>query len=253
MSLTAIIKLRKCLAVAFSLGIACLCVTLGSPQTTVDLSSRQQAAVTAVDVALEPDASMIQHATAANAALLKVFPKGFALGPTRQPHVTILQRFVRTPDLDKVYAAVSAVFKKAHVLGWKLMAYKYYYIPMGAIGVAGIVVEPTPDLLRLQQDVIDAVAPFAAEAGTAAAFYTTPQEPNIDPLLIDYVATFVPKATGKHFNPHVTTGIASQEYLKKLLAEPFAAFTFSPAGASIYQLGDMGTARKKLQAWELKP
>lgn len=219
----------------------------------VDPPSRQHAAVTAIDIALEPDAAMIQRATAANAALLKVFPKGFALGPTRKPHVTILQQFVRTAELDKVYAAVAGVFKKTNVLGWKLKAYKYYYIPAGPVGVAGIVAEPTPDLLRLQQDVIDAVAPFAAQSGTAAAFYTTPEEPNIDPLLIDYVATFVPKATGKNFNPHVTTGLAPQEYLTKLVAEPFAAFTFSPLGASVYQLGDMGTARKKLQSWESKP
>jgi hypothetical protein len=67
------------------------------------------------------------------------------------------------------------------------------------------------------------------------------------------VATFVPKASGKDFNPHVTIGIASQEYLKAMLAEPFEAFTFSPAAGSVYQLGNFGTARKKLKAWDLKP
>ncbi len=35
--------------------------------------------------------------------------------------------------------------------------------------------------------------------------------------------------------------------------EPFESFTFSPAGAAIYQLGNFGTARKKLKEWELKP
>jgi hypothetical protein len=40
---------------------------------------------------------------------------------------------------------------------------------------------------------------------------------------------------------------------KEMLAEPFDVFTFSPAGASVYQLGDFGTARKELKAWELKP
>jgi hypothetical protein len=38
-----------------------------------------------------------------------------------------------------------------------------------------------------------------------------------------------------------------------MLAEPFDAFTFSPVGVSIYQLGNYGTARKKLKAWELTP
>ena len=68
-----------------------------------------------------------------------------------------------------------------------------------------------------------------------------------------YIAAFVPKASGEHFNPHVTVGIATQEYLKAMLAEPFDAFTFSPAGASVYHLGNYGTARKQLKALELKP
>jgi hypothetical protein len=37
-----------------------------------------------------------------------------------------------------------------------------------------------------------------------------------------------------------------------MLAEPFQPFTFSPAGAAVYQLGQFGTAAKKLKAWELK-
>ena len=96
------------------------------------------------------------------------------------------------------------------------------------------------------------MAPFTVETGASAAFVTTPDDPVIDPQLIAYVSTFVPKASGEHFNPHVTTGVASREYLDKMLAEPFEPFTFSPAGAAVYQLGQFGTAAKKLKAWELK-
>ena len=213
----------------------------------------EQNAITAIDIALEPDATMIQHAEAVNARLLKVFPKGFALDATHHPHITILQRYVRTADLGEVYAAVGKVLANEKAAGWKLKAFKYYYIPWKDIGLAGIVVEPTDDLLKLQQKLIDAVAPFTVETGTAAAFVTTPEDPDINQPTIDYVATFVPQATGKDFNPHVTVGIASQDYLKQMLAEPFAGFTFSPAGASVYQLGNFGTAQKKLKTWELKP
>jgi hypothetical protein len=58
----------------------------------------QQNPVTAIDIALEPDATMIQHAKDANARLLKSFSKGFALDETHHPHVTMLQQFVRTDD-----------------------------------------------------------------------------------------------------------------------------------------------------------
>ena len=38
-----------------------------------------------------------------------------------------------------------------------------------------------------------------------------------------------------------------------VLAEPFQTFTFSPVGASVYQLGSFGAARKELQVLSLTP
>jgi len=56
--------------------------------------------------------------------------------------------------------------------------------------------------------------------------------------------------TGETFNPHVSTGTASTEYLDKMLAEPFQPFSFSPAGTAVYQLGPFGTAAKSLREWD---
>jgi 2'-5' RNA ligase len=211
-------------------------------------SNAQQNLVTAIDIALEPDATMIQHAKANNARLLGVYPKGFALDATHNPHVTLLQQFVRTTDLDKVYAAADKVLANYKPTSWKLKAVKYYYIPDPPIGIAGIVIEPTQDLIRLQQELLDAVAPFTVKTGTAAAFVTNEEGRDIQEGLINYVANFVQIGSGKKFNPHVTTGVATEAYLKEMLAEPFEAFTFSPASASVYQLGTFGTARKELKA-----
>jgi|SRR6476646_5421843 len=233
--------------------LALLVTGLGALLAHAGTSGAQENSVTAIDIALEPDATMIQHAQAENACLLKVFPKGFALDATHHPHISMLQQYVRTADLDKVYAAAGKVLADEKVTSGDLKAFKYYYIPWKDIGLGGIVVEPTDDLLRLQQELIDAVAPFTEKTGTAAAFVTTPEDPEINQPTIDYVAAFVPEATGKQFNPHVTIGIAPQDYLKEMLAEPFDIFTFSPASASVYQLGNFGTARKELKAWDLKP
>ena len=208
--------------------------------------------VTAINILLEPDATMLQRSEDNNARLLEVFPKGFALDAAHRPHITLLQRFVRTADLDKIHAAAGKVFAGTGVLGLRLEAFKYYYIPGGPVGLAGIVVRPTPELLELQRDLIDAVAPFALPTGRSDAFATTPEDPVIDPQLIEYVSTFVPHASGEQFDPHVTTGIAPRDYLDKMLAEPFEPFTFSPAGAAVYQLGQFGTAAKKLHEWGLK-
>jgi len=209
--------------------------------------------VTAIDILLDPDATMIKHAEAANARLRRNFPEGFPLDETHLPHISCLHRYVKTADLDKVYEAVGKVLAGENPATWKLKAYKYYYIPWKNIGLAGIVIEPTDDLIRFQQKLIDAVAPFTEKTGTAAAFFTTKEDPEINQPTIDYVANFVPNQTGKKFNPHVSIGVASQDYLKKMLDEKFEAFTFSPAGMAVYHLGNLGTARKKFKSWELKP
>jgi hypothetical protein len=213
----------------------------------------ERSPVTAIDILLEPDATMLRHAEAVNARLLNVYPKGFTLDAAHRPHITMIQRFARTADLDKLYAAAGKILANANVTSMKLEAFKYYYIPSKDIGVSGIIARQTPALLNLQQQLIAAVAPFTVETGTSAAFVTTPDDPVIDPLLIQYVSAFVPTSSGERFNPHVTTGIAPRIYLDKMLAEPFESFTFSPAGAAVYQLGQFGTAAKKLKEWELKP
>ncbi len=207
--------------------------------------------ITAIDVLLEPDASMLRHAQAANARLLKEFPKGYALDAAHQPHISCLQRYVRTDALKSIYAAISNVLVTEHPATWTLTAYKYYYIPWKGLGLGGIVIHPTDALLQYQQGLIDAVAPFTVPLGTAGAYFTTPEDPEIVQPLIEYVAGFVPNQTGKSFSPHVTIGLATEDYLKAMLAEQFSDFTFSPAGVSVYQLGNYGVAAKKLKGWSL--
>src|SRR5436309_6915230 len=153
-------------------------------------------AVTAIDILLEPDATMLQHAQVVNARLLAVFPKGFALDATHRPHITLIQRFVRTADLDQVYAAAGQVLAGANVTGMKLEAFKYYYVPSGAIGLAGIVAKPTPELLKLQADIVAAMAPFNLGNGTMAAFTAGHDDPATDAIMIEYDTTFVPNHTG---------------------------------------------------------
>lgn len=240
-------RYRKFIA-ALSAGL--LGMLLGSAKP---LYADEPHAVTAIDILLEPDATMIKHAEAANERLLKDFPKGFALGKSHQPHISCLQRYVKTADLDKVYEAVGKVLAEEKPTSWKLKAHKYYYIPWKGLGLGGIVIEPTDDLIRYQKKLIEAVEPFTVKTGTAAAFVTTKEDPDINQPTIDYVEKFVPNETGRKFNPHVTIGLATEDFLKKLLEEKFEDFTFSPVGVSVYHLGNFGTAREKLKGWELKP
>jgi hypothetical protein len=221
-------------------------------------SAAEQNDITAIDILLDPDATMIQHATAANAQLLKSFPKGFTLGGVHAPHITMLQRFVKTADLPKVYATADKVIARANPTSFKLTAYKYDHIGEAKMGndvvsVGNILVKPTPELLKLQQDLADAIKPYEVPTGTAAAFVTTPQAPNISADLIQYVSVFVPDHSGDHYVPHVSIGVATIDFLTTFISSaPFKDFTFSPAAASVYHLGEYGTAMKKLHSVPLK-
>jgi len=209
--------------------------------------------IVAVDILLQPDAVMLRHAAANNARLLGVHPKGFALDEAHTPHITMLQCFVRKTDLPNLYAAEEKALAAAHVNAMKLEATKLYYIAAGGgLGVAGIVAKATPELRKLQADIIAAASPFNLRAGPIGAFTAPHDNPAIDAAMIDYVAKFEQIGAGEHFNPHVSTGNAPTAYLDQMIAEPFEPFTFSPAGAAIYQLGPFGTAAKELVRWDLR-
>ncbi len=212
-----------------------------------------QSDIIAIDILLQPDATMLRHAADNNARLLKVYPNGFALDATHTPHITMLQCFVRTADLGKLYAAEEKVFAAAKVNAMKLDASKLYYIPAGGgLGIAGIVAKPTPELLKLQADIIAAASPFNLRGGPIGAFTAGHDNPAMDIGLIQYVSTFEKIGAGAKFNPHVSTGTAPTAYLDQMIAEPFEPFTFSPAGAAVYQLGPFGTAAKRLKDWHLR-
>jgi hypothetical protein len=224
----------------------------GNPKTLVHAAPPEPSDVTAIDTLLDPDETMIKHATAANARLRESYPKGYTLGGAHAPHITLLQRYVKTSELDHLYAAVTKVFATEDPRSWKLKAIKYQYFADKSIGLANIVVEPSPDLLRLQGKLIEAEKPFEVPTGTDAAFVTTREDPTIIPQLLPYVADFVPKYSGDNYDPHVTIGVGTAELCEKMKNESFDVFTFSPVGASTYHLGNWGTAMTKLHSYKLK-
>jgi hypothetical protein len=214
-------------------------------------SSTVQNQVTAIDIVLEPDTTMIQHAQATNAGLRRNFPKGYSLDAEHKPHISVMGGYFYTANLENTYAAVEKVLATEKVLSWKMKAYKYYYMPLKEIGLGGIVVEPTADMIRLQKKLIDALTHFMAPTGSAAAFATTAADPDINEATLDAVATYFAAHTGEHYSPHVTIGVGTVDYLNALLAASFPTFTFSAVGVSVYQFGNFGTAAKLLRSFKL--
>jgi 2'-5' RNA ligase len=205
----------------------------------------------AIDVLLDPDAATVEKAQAANARLREDYPDGFALDANHTPHATILQRFVRVEDLDEVANALAEVLRSEESMNWESSATGYYDLAYENLGLVGIVIEPTEDLRRLQQRIIDAVAPFAVETGTGEAFAPRPDGAAISQPTVDYVNNYVGPRTGMSYHPHLTVGIGTRDFVDALKAEPFEAFTFRAVSVSLYQVGDFGVAQTKL--YDLHP
>jgi 2'-5' RNA ligase len=200
----------------------------------------------AIDVLLDPEPSMAAFSVAANERLRENHPAGFELGAGHAPHITVLQRFVRADELGEVAAAVEEVTRRLDATGLELTATGYYYRPHEALGLAGITVTPTPELLAFQAEIIAAVQPFSAEDGTGEAFVQNPDGIPISQSTVDNMKAFVPKSSGRNYDPHITLGLAEPAFLDSLLGQPFTPISFAPESVSIYQLGDLGTAQRKL-------
>ncbi|HOW58980.1 MAG TPA: 2'-5' RNA ligase family protein [Candidatus Omnitrophota bacterium] len=202
--------------------------------------------LTAIDVLLDPDDSMVVKAQADNLRLRENYPAGFALDVTHVPHISVLQCYVRTRDLDKVSDAVKRVNVAQDPVGMELNATGYFAASWKGLGLAGITVAPTPQLLKYQEAILSAVSPFCAKQGTVAALVPNEDGKPSDEAIASYINTFASKQTGKNYNPHVTIGLCRQDFVREMTEASYTPFTFKIRSVSIYQLGDYGTARKKL-------
>jgi 2'-5' RNA ligase len=208
--------------------------------------------VVAIDVLLEPDATMANKAEAGNARLRENYPSGYTLGKEQAPHITLVHGYLREKDLRTLEVEIAKLAQAARPLDWELTATGYTHAIWAGVAITTIGIERTRQLDNFQANVAKAVDHYRIADGTAAAFSTSRELPKIDKDIIDYVRNFATNSSGKKFNPHVTIGVAHEDFVKKMKAEPFEEFTFRPAGVAIYQLGNFGTAQKKLWEWNAR-
>jgi hypothetical protein len=207
--------------------------------------------LTAIDVLVDPDEATMERARAVNARMLKSLPQGWALDATHQPHITTLQRYARTADLDQVYEAVAETLAQTDMTSLSYQAVKIAHADWGfpGYGPAVLLVQVSPEVLDFQARLAAAVAPFTESGGTAEAFVADPGEV-ISPTIVKWVEAYVPAQIGAgKYLPHLTVGAAKFDDLKTIEAEPFDEFTVHPVGVAVYHLGNNGTARELLKAW----
>ena len=208
--------------------------------------------LTAIDILILPDDTMIEHARKWNARLLESVPQGFALDQDHTPHITLLQRYVKTDRLGDVFDAVDSAIARVPLSSLDLTAVKLAHMKVAAlpgVGLAGLLVQPGPVVIDLQCDLIRAIEPYTGSGGTADAYVTSAAEPDINQDTLKYVESYVPNHSGENYIAHVTVGEAKLDDLAVLEAAEFESFTFHPAGLAVYHLGNNGTAQKRLHTY----
>ena len=201
----------------------------------------------AIDVLLEPDSTMIRKSKEVNSLLRRNVDSAKDFDASHA-HITLLQSFVRKRDLDAVTAALSKVLVTERPMKLKMKTKGYGYDTWDGGAVTMIYIERTRGLMRLHQRTIQAIAPYAVSPGDAKAFTS----PDIQPVSINYVETFVPESSGDNYTPYIISGVATKDSVKPIKAKSFAQFTFSAGGVAVYQLGSFGIASKKLWSWTPK-
>jgi len=176
--------------------------------------------------------------------LRQSYPGGFALDQAHTPHITVLQRYVRTANLGQLYEAVGKVIAQTDFSALSFRPARAVHIEAAPeIGLAGIALAPSPAVLDFQARLFDAAAPFTEPGGTAAAYVTDAAEPDISQPTLDYIEHYVPDRSGPNYFAHITAGLAKESDLAAIEAEPVEDFTVHPAALAVYHLGNNCTAR----------
>jgi len=208
-------------------------------------------ALTAIDILIEPDEATRERAIGLNTALRESFAAGFAFDDTHRPHITMLQRYVRSDDLDAAIEAAGALAARdgptprLRAVG---LVSGSFGTPPGTL-LASIAFEPVSALRSLQAELVEATTPFAGSGGDASAFFTTPDEPDVNDATIAYVEGFVPAQCGERYEPHLSVGVGREDVVGTLAAEPFDDLWSSATAFAVYRLGNLGAAREALRRW----
>jgi len=207
--------------------------------------------LTAIDILVNPDEATIDRAKAVNARLRQSVPTGYALDETHQPHITTLQRYVATAELGKVFDAVESVIRATDVasLGYEVTMIRHADWDVPDQGYAAYIVKPSPEVLAFQASLLEGVTPYVGSGGTASAFVTDEDDPDINETTLSWVEDYVPNQIGSKYIPHISLGFATLDDLKVIEAEKFDHFLIHPASFAVYHLGNNGNARKELKAW----
>src|SRR5271155_4420425 len=115
--------------------------------------------LTAIDILINPDDATVARAKEVNARLLESLPQGWALDDTHRPHITTLQRYARTADLDEVYDAVEKTVTDTDMaaLSYEITNITHADWGFPGYGLTVLQVKVSPKVLDFQAKLVAAV------------------------------------------------------------------------------------------------
>ncbi|HKE88478.1 MAG TPA: 2'-5' RNA ligase family protein [Vicinamibacterales bacterium] len=185
----------------------------------------------ALDVAILPPRHVSDRAIELSSTLPREESQGLLLGPDYLPHITLLQLFVSTDDLnvclDRFSEVVALSEMRLRVTG-------------GATGshTVWMEIELTPALVQLHTRLLDTALPFERSGADATAFY----DGDARDRDIGWVAGYRAISSGASFRPHITLGHATHPPV----IEPFE---FEATTLAACHLGRFCSCRRVLRAW----
>lgn len=190
----------------------------------------------ALDLVLLLPEEANERAKAVNAALGAGQPEGFRFDETHVPHLTLVQQFLRRARLPALVENLDRVLRRAAPLSIRVLGIH------SQESTVLFLVERTPALQRLHEELMDAVEPLEEPQGAAGAFYTNGEAARERDVA--WVGRFRAEASYANFVPHVTLGVGPPP-------PPLEPFAFTADRVGLFHLGRFCTCRAPLRAWKL--
>jgi 2'-5' RNA ligase len=188
--------------------------------------------ILAVDAALLLSAEAADRVRRLNELMYAERSDGFVFGPTRVPHITLAQLYVRRTNLLDAIRRLDAVFREVRPLELSVARL------VGRDQVVSLRIRRTAELMHLHAAIMDQMKSIAETEGSVEAFYGAGDKARETD--VTYVAAFRKRASYSRYIPHVTLG-----YGQPPVPDVFMDFECGEAG--LFRLGRFCTCRQFTQ------
>jgi hypothetical protein len=151
-------------------------------------------------------------------------------------HITLVRCFIRGSEVHPASAAVQNVLATSNLADLTLQSTGYRTGTWNGVSGTAMLIEPSPDLRRFEERMVDALRVFAIHTELQEEFIVTPEGASMNKRAINEVERFVPDSSGVNYRPMVMVGQARST----------EAMSLKPVGVSLYQLDRTGTAQRLL-------